>query len=66
MVSSHHGSYGYFSLLINSNKLENITGSSGSFGSITLETANVKTIDLNSGNYRGTLTLDSAAKYPNL
>lgn len=54
------------SLLINSNKLENITGSSGSFGSITLETANVKTIDLNSGNYRGTLTLDNAAKYPNL
>lgn len=53
-------------LLINSNKLENITGSSGSFGNITLETANIKTIDLNSGNYRGTLTLESASKYPNL
>ena len=54
------------SLYINSDKLENITGSSGSFSAIQLNTPNVNTIDLTSANYSGTLTLLSSESYPNL
>ena len=53
-------------LYINSDKLENITGSSGSFSGIQLYTPNVKDIELTSANYRGTLTLNNSTSFPNI
>lgn len=53
-------------LLINSDKLENIMGTSGSFSSIQLTTPNVKTIELTSPNYRGTLSLQGSQNFPNI
>ena len=53
-------------LYITSDKLENITGSSGKFTSLQLQTPNVKTISLTSRNYSGALQLDGTDNYPNL
>lgn len=53
-------------LYITSDKLENITGSSGKFTSLQLKTPNVKTISLTSSNYSGSLQLDGVDNYPNL
>ena len=53
-------------LYINSNNLENITGSSGSFSGIQLYTPNVKNIELTSATYNGTLTLNGATSFPNI
>lgn len=50
----------------NTDKLENISGSSGSFSNITLNTPNIKTISLNSPNYTGSLSLDGSENYPNI
>lgn len=54
------------SLYMKSDKLQNIYGSSGSFGSIQLELPNVKTIQLNSKNYSGSLQIEGTSNYPNL
>lgn len=53
-------------LYITSDKLENITGNSGSFTSLQLATPNVKTISLTSPNYSGGLSLNGTDNYPNL
>lgn len=53
-------------LSITSNKLENIYGNKSSFQGISLQTPNVKTIQLNSSGYQGTLNLESSDNYPNL
>lgn len=53
-------------LYITSDKLENITGSSGKFTSLQLQTPNVKTITLTSRNYSGALQLNGTDNYPNL
>lgn len=53
-------------LYITSDKLENITGSSGKFTSLQLHTPNVKTISLTSRSYSGTLQLSGTDNYPNL
>ena len=53
-------------LYITSDKLENITGNSGSFTSLQLVTPNVKTISLTSPNYSGGLSLNGTDNYPNL
>lgn len=53
-------------LYITSDKLENITGNSGSFTSLQLSTPNVKTISLTSPNYSGGLVLNGTDNYPNL
>lgn len=53
-------------LYITSDKLENITGSSGKFTSLQLQTPNVKTISLTSPNYTGSLQLNGLDNYPNL
>lgn len=54
------------SLYITSDKLENITGSSGKFTSLQLNTPNVRVISLTSPNYSGLLQLDGFENYPNL
>lgn len=54
------------SLTINSDNLENITGSSGSFSGLTLNTPAVQDIELTSSSYQGTLTLSGSNNYPNL
>lgn len=53
-------------LYITSEKLENITGSSGKFTSLQLHTPNVRAISLTSQRYSGQLTLDGVHNYPNL
>ena len=54
------------SLSITSDKLEFISGTSGTITGISLNTPSVKTITLTSGNYSGTLSLDGIQNYPNL
>lgn len=54
------------SLSITSDKLQTITGSSGTFSAIELNTPNVNTISLTSSNYSGTLNLNGSDSYPNL
>lgn len=53
-------------LYISSEKLDSITGSSGKFTSLQLQTPNVKSISLTSPNYSGSLQLDGTDNYPNL
>lgn len=53
-------------LYITSDKLQNITGTSGKFTSLQLHTPNVKTIQLTSSNYSGLLNLNGISNYPNL
>ena len=54
------------SLTISSDKLENITGNSGKFTSLSLNTPNVKVIELTSPNYSGQLNLSNSSNFPNL
>ena len=53
-------------LIINSDKLENILGTSGRFSSIQLTTPNLQTLELTSSNYQGTLSLSGTDNFPNL
>lgn len=53
-------------LYINSKKLENIYGDSGSFNNVTIIAPNIKNLVLKSENYSGKLQLKNAINYPNL
>lgn len=53
-------------LIINSDKLQNILGTSGRFSSIQLTTPNLQTLELTSSQYQGTLNLSGTDNFPNL
>lgn len=53
-------------LTINSDNLQNITGTQGSFSGIQLDTPNLQTLELTSPNYSGTLSISGSQSFPNI